>query len=91
MLEFLDEGLSTADIAERLYIAKVTVRSHAAEIVRKLQVPIRGGGYDCFEVTMIRCGLGNSWSRLVPEARSRLTIERAVSSSDQSFHGVVCF
>ncbi len=38
VLEFLEEGLSTADIAERLYIAKVTVRSHVAAIVRKLQV-----------------------------------------------------
>ena len=41
VLEFLDKGLSTADIADRLFIAKVTVRSHVAAILHKLQVPDR--------------------------------------------------
>jgi DNA-binding NarL/FixJ family response regulator len=41
VLELLADGLSTAGIAERLFIAQVTVRSHVAAIVRKLQVTDR--------------------------------------------------
>lgn len=41
VLELLAEGLSTAAIADRLFIAKVTVRSHIAAIVRKLRVDDR--------------------------------------------------
>jgi DNA-binding NarL/FixJ family response regulator len=41
ILERIEEGLTTAEIAERLYIAKVTVRSHAGAILHKLQVPDR--------------------------------------------------
>ena len=40
-LELLAEGLSTAEAAERLLVAPVTVRRHAASIVRKLNVPDR--------------------------------------------------
>jgi two-component system nitrate/nitrite response regulator NarL len=36
VLELLLEGRTTAEIGERLYIAKVTVRSHVAAIVRKM-------------------------------------------------------
>ena len=41
VLELMEQGLGTADIAERLFIAKVTVRSHIAGILRKLQVSDR--------------------------------------------------
>jgi DNA-binding NarL/FixJ family response regulator len=41
VLELLNEGLSTAEIAARLYVAPVTVRSHVAAILRKLQVRSR--------------------------------------------------
>ena len=41
VLEHLGQGLSTAVIADRLFIAKVTVRTHIAAILRKLQVPDR--------------------------------------------------
>jgi DNA-binding NarL/FixJ family response regulator len=34
-------GLPTAEIAERLFVSKVTVRGHAASILRKLRVPDR--------------------------------------------------
>jgi DNA-binding NarL/FixJ family response regulator len=37
-LELLAEGLSTAEVAERLLVAPVTVRRHAAAIVQKLNV-----------------------------------------------------
>jgi DNA-binding NarL/FixJ family response regulator len=37
-LELLAEGLSTAEVAERLLVAPVTVRRHAAAIVKKLNV-----------------------------------------------------
>lgn len=40
-LELLAEGLSTAEAAERLLVAPVTVRRHAASIVKKLHVPDR--------------------------------------------------
>jgi two-component system nitrate/nitrite response regulator NarL len=36
VLDLLREGLSTAQIAERLYVAQVTVRTHQASIRRKL-------------------------------------------------------
>jgi DNA-binding NarL/FixJ family response regulator len=41
VLELLRDGLSTAEIAERLFIAEVTVRSHVSAILRKLRVPDR--------------------------------------------------
>jgi DNA-binding NarL/FixJ family response regulator len=40
-LELLAGGLSTAEAAERLLVAPVTVRRHAASIVKKLNVPDR--------------------------------------------------
>ena len=40
-LELLAQGLSTAEAAERLLVAPVTVRRHAASIVKKLHVPDR--------------------------------------------------
>jgi DNA-binding NarL/FixJ family response regulator len=41
VLEMLSDGLSTGQIARRLYISPVTVRSHVAAILRKLEVPDR--------------------------------------------------
>jgi DNA-binding NarL/FixJ family response regulator len=41
VLELLREGLSTAEIGERLFIAPVTVRTHVSAILKKLQVPDR--------------------------------------------------
>ncbi|TMK59323.1 MAG: response regulator transcription factor, partial [Actinobacteria bacterium] len=35
------EGLSTAEIGERLYISRVTVRTHVSAILCKLRVPDR--------------------------------------------------
>lgn len=43
VLELLNRGLGTAEIARRLHVAEVTVRTHLAAINRKLQVPDRGG------------------------------------------------
>jgi DNA-binding NarL/FixJ family response regulator len=43
VLDGLRNGLSTSEIAERLFISKVTVRSHVASILRKLQVSDRAG------------------------------------------------
>ena len=40
-LELLAAGLSTAETAERLLVAPVTVRRHAGSIVKKLDVPDR--------------------------------------------------
>ena len=41
MLELLHQKLSTADIAQRLGVSRVTVRSHIAAILRKLRVANR--------------------------------------------------
>jgi DNA-binding NarL/FixJ family response regulator len=41
-LELLAAGLSTAETAERLLVAPVTVRRHAGSILKKLDVPDRG-------------------------------------------------
>ncbi len=40
-LELMRQGLSTAEIAERLFIAPVTVRTHISALLRKLRVPDR--------------------------------------------------
>lgn len=46
VLELLRQGLSTAEIAARLYVEPVTVRSHVSRIVKKLHLPNRGAVRD---------------------------------------------
>jgi DNA-binding NarL/FixJ family response regulator len=41
VLEFMREGLSTREIADRLMISEVTVRRHIGSVLKKLQVPSR--------------------------------------------------
>jgi len=41
VLELLGQGLDTAEIAARLFVARVTVRTHIASILKKLGVPDR--------------------------------------------------
>lgn len=41
VLELLAERLTTSEIAQRLFVEPVTVRTHVAAILRKLQVPTR--------------------------------------------------
>ncbi|HTX63693.1 MAG TPA: response regulator transcription factor [Acidimicrobiales bacterium] len=41
VLDLLERGATTAEVAAELFIAKVTVRSHIAAICRKLQLPDR--------------------------------------------------
>lgn len=41
VLELLGQGLDTAEIAARLFVAPVTVRTHIASILKKLGVPDR--------------------------------------------------
>jgi DNA-binding NarL/FixJ family response regulator len=41
VLELLEKHLTTAEIAGRLFVAPVTVRTHVASILHKLQVPHR--------------------------------------------------
>lgn len=36
VVELLDEGLTTSEIAQRLFVADVTVRTHIASIIRKV-------------------------------------------------------
>jgi DNA-binding NarL/FixJ family response regulator len=43
VLELLNEGLATAEIGTRLFVADVTVRTHLAAIMRKLDVNDREG------------------------------------------------
>ena len=41
VLNLLREGFSTAQIAEKLFVSRATVRSHVAAVLRKLEVPDR--------------------------------------------------
>jgi DNA-binding NarL/FixJ family response regulator len=41
VLELLRDGLTTKEIAERLFISRVTVRTHISSILRKLRAPSR--------------------------------------------------
>ncbi len=41
VLELLRQGLTTREMAERLFVSRVTVRTHIASILRKLRVPDR--------------------------------------------------
>jgi len=41
VLEFLRQGLTTAEIAARLFVSPVTVRSHVSAVLHKLRVPDR--------------------------------------------------
>jgi DNA-binding NarL/FixJ family response regulator len=41
VLVMMRDGLTTAEMAERLFVAPVTVRTHIAAILRKLRVPDR--------------------------------------------------
>lgn len=43
VLELLNDGLDTAEIGRRLFVADVTIRTHLAAIIRKLQVKDRAG------------------------------------------------
>lgn len=41
VLDMMREGLSTAEMAERMFVAPVTVRTHVSAILKKLRVPDR--------------------------------------------------
>ena len=49
VLDFLRQGLSTSDIARRLFVSPATVRSHVAAVLRKLRVPDRDAAVRLFE------------------------------------------
>jgi DNA-binding NarL/FixJ family response regulator len=49
VLELLRDGLSTAEIAQRLFIAEVTVRTHVSSILKKLRVPDREAAVQLLE------------------------------------------
>jgi DNA-binding NarL/FixJ family response regulator len=48
VLELLQQGLKTGEIAARLFISRGTVRTHIAAIVKKLRVPDRDGAIRLF-------------------------------------------
>jgi DNA-binding NarL/FixJ family response regulator len=41
VLELMADGLSTEQIAGRMFIGKVTVRTHVSNVLKKLRVPDR--------------------------------------------------
>jgi DNA-binding NarL/FixJ family response regulator len=49
VLGFLREGLTTAQIAGRMHVAPVTVRTHIASLLRKLRVRDRGEAVRIFD------------------------------------------
>jgi DNA-binding NarL/FixJ family response regulator len=48
VLELLRDGLTTGEIAEKLYISQVTARSHISAILKKLRVPDRSAAIKLF-------------------------------------------
>jgi DNA-binding NarL/FixJ family response regulator len=48
VLELLGEGLSTSEIADALYISRVTVRTHVLAILRRLDLPDRAAAVEYF-------------------------------------------
>jgi DNA-binding NarL/FixJ family response regulator len=51
VLDLLAQGRSTAEIAEQLFVAAATVRTHVGAIVRKLHVPDRAAAVQVFRAT----------------------------------------
>ena len=49
ILDLLREGLATRQIAERLFLSDVTVRSHVSSVLRKLDVPDRAAAVRLLE------------------------------------------
>ena len=49
VLEAMRQGLTTDEIAARLFISPVTVRTHVSAILRKLQVPTREAALELLE------------------------------------------
>ena len=49
VLDFLRQGLTTSEIARRLFVSPATVRSHVAAVLRKLRVPDRDAAIRLFE------------------------------------------
>jgi DNA-binding NarL/FixJ family response regulator len=49
VLDLMREGASTEEIAARLFISAVTVRTHVSAILRKLQVPSRAAAVELLE------------------------------------------
>ena len=49
VLELLREGLSTAEMAERLFVSRTTIRSHVAAVLHKLRVPDREAAVRLFD------------------------------------------
>jgi DNA-binding NarL/FixJ family response regulator len=49
VLELMREGLTTHEIAGRLFISAVTVRTHVSAILRKLHVPTRAAALELLE------------------------------------------
>lgn len=56
VLELMRQGLTTAEIASRLYISKVTVRTHVSAILRKLRVNSREDAIRAVGVTRLDDG-----------------------------------
>jgi DNA-binding NarL/FixJ family response regulator len=49
VLELMRRGMTTAEIARRLFISQATVRSHIASTLEKLRVPDRRAAIRMFE------------------------------------------
>ena len=49
VLELMQQGLTTEEIAARLFISAVTVRTHVSALLRKLHVPTREAALELLE------------------------------------------
>lgn len=64
VLDLLRRGLTTAEIARRLFISNVTVRSHVASMLAKLRVPDRRAAIRMFEEGAAETGRGGAASTI---------------------------
>lgn len=49
VLQALREGLTTEEVAQRMFVSPVTVRTHVSSIIKKLRVPDRAAAIRMFE------------------------------------------
>jgi two-component system, NarL family, nitrate/nitrite response regulator NarL len=77
VLGFLNDGLVTSEIAERMFVAKVTVRTHLAAIVRKLGVADRAEAVQLLRNHLDQVDEGTANGRAIQSAGQTMSTDSA--------------